>query len=98
LNSHRCPELGQTPLKGAETGYRLDERSVGAGIVGITWRPLPVISQDELQGGIHIGSGYRALGIHRLFLMSGYHGNVELQYSAVVQYDAVDGFDNSPFF
>jgi hypothetical protein len=29
----------------------------------------------------HIGSGYQALGIHRLFLMSGYHGNVELQCS-----------------
>jgi hypothetical protein len=30
-----------------------------------------------------MGSGYQALGIHRLFLMSGYHGNVKLHRSTM---------------
>jgi hypothetical protein len=39
------------------------------------------LSQSYLKASwmvAHMGSGYQALGIHRLFLMSGYHGNVKL--------------------
>lgn len=82
--------------KGAETGNRLLEWSMGTGI-GINWRPLPVKSKaSEMDGCTH----WIRLSRSRrppLYLNSGYHGkyrgtlNTMLLLMALTTHPPLDG-------